>query len=220
VTLSDPKLLGLLHDRFVCGWRNIGGVESYAGKSHNHPVKSTALHTSNGAGGRNIQMLMISPTGNVLHCLPGFWSPVEMFRELELGLELLEIDLSDKSLAEKRDEFLLAHLNHAAKHPRSTVAGSHLQGFDKKRERDQEESDFRRKTDGEVARTVDQVMHERMAQRPLFSIEKFDIAAVVDYGTSFYDKAGDGCCDLGKGKPTMPKGKMKKKYNPEGWKKN
>lgn len=211
MTLSDPNLLKLLHDHFVCGWRNISGVEAYAGKSHSHPVKSTALHTTNGAGGRNVQMLMISPTGNVLHCIPGFWNPKQLLEELQLGLELLEIDLSDKSLAEKRDEFLLSHLNHAANHSRKTVGDSHLQGFDKKRESDQKETDFRRKTDGSVVRTVDQVMHERMAKRPLFSFEKFDIGAVVDYGTRFYDKAGDGCCDLDKGEPTMPKGKKMKK---------
>ena len=89
---------------------------------------------------------------------------------------------------------------------------SKLQGFDKSKEERAKESDFRRRGgEGEVARTVDQVMHERMARRPFLKIEEFDLSAVVDYGTMFYDKHGDGCCDRKNGeeglkKEPIPKG--------------
>ncbi|RTZ93201.1 MAG: hypothetical protein DSY81_10725 [Bacillota bacterium] len=223
MTLSEPKLLAVLEKQFVCGWRNIQGKEAYAGKSHDHPVASTALQTSNGSGGRNVQMLFIAPSGMVLHCLPGYWDPDGMMHEIEFILELAKLEASDLPLLEKRDQFQLSHLNHAANHSEQMVADSYLQGFDKMREEKQEGSDFRRKTDGDVRRTVDQVMHERMARRPFIPIERFDIGTVVDYGTRFYDKGGDGCCDLDKGKPTAPK-RMKppaggvKKYG--GWKKS
>ena len=216
MTLSQPKILGVLKDQFVCGWRNIQGKESYAGKSHDHPVASSALQTSNGAGGRNVQMLFIAPSGAVLHCLPGYWDPDGMMHEIEFIMELARLEASDIPMLEKRDKFQLAHLNHAARHTEQMVRDSGLQGFDKMREEKVEGSSFRRKTDGEVMRTVDQVMHERMARRPLVSIEKFDVGTVVDYGTRFYDKGGDGCCDLEKGKPTAPRRKSAPK---EKWKK-
>jgi len=219
VTLSEPKIIELLNANFVCGWRNIQGVETYAGKSHDHAVASSALHTTNGAGGRNVQLLFVAPSGNVLHCLPGYWDPDGFIHEVEFILELAKLDASDLSMLEKRDQFQLAHLNHAAHHTEQVVKDSSLQGFDKMKEEKTDGSDFRRKTDGSVMRTVDQVMHERMARRPLLNMSRFDIENVVNYGTRFYDKYGDGCCDLEKGKPTMPKqkkGKMDKVSG--GWK--
>ena len=217
MTLSEPKVIEVLKEHFVCGWRNIQGQESYAGKSHDHPVASTALQTSNGSGGRNVQMLFISPSGAVLHCLPGYWDPDGMMHEIQFILELAKLEASDLPLLEKRDQFQLSHLNHAAHHSEQMVADSYLQGFDKRREEKQQGSAFRRKTDGDVIRTVDQVMHERMARRPMISIEEFDIGKVVDYGTRFYDKGGDGCCDLDKGNPTAPK---RKKPSTGGYKKS
>ena len=220
MTLSEPKVIERLSKNFVCGWRNIQGVETYAGKSHDHAVASNALHTTNGAGGHNVQMLFVAPSGNVLHCLPGYWDPDGFVHEVDFILELAKLESSGLSLLEKRDQFQLAHLNHAAHHSEQVVRDSSLQGFDKMREEKTNGSDFRRKTDGAVMRTVDQVMHERMARRPLLNMSRFDIENVVDYGTRFYDKYGDGCCDLEKGKPSMPKGKkMEPKKSYTGWKK-
>ncbi|MGE4618294.1 MAG: hypothetical protein AAEJ04_00635 [Planctomycetota bacterium] len=221
MTLSEPKVIEKLKDNFVCGWRNIQGVETYAGKSHDHPVASSALHTTNGAGGRNVQLIFVAPSGNVLHCLPGYWDPDGLVHEMEFILELAKLESSDLSMLEKRDQFQLAHLNHAANHSEQVVKDSSLQGFDKMKEEKSGKSDFQRKTDGAVMRTVDQVMHERMARRPLLSWSRFDIENVVDYGTRFYDKGGDGCCDLEKGKPSMPNDKkMKPGKAPGGWKKS
>ncbi len=221
MTLSEPKVIEKLKDNFVCGWRNIQGVETYAGKSHDHPVASSALHTTNGAGGRNVQLIFVAPSGNVLHCLPGYWDPDGLVHEIEFILELAKLESSDLSMLEKRDQFQLAHLNHAANHSEQVVKDSSLQGFDKMKEEKSGKSDFQRKTDGAVMRTVDQVMHERMARRPLLSWDRFDIENVVDYGTRFYDKGGDGCCDLEKGKPSMPKDKkLKPRKAPGGWKKS
>ena len=208
MSLSQDPIVERLKDHFVCGWRNIHGVEDFAGKSHSHPVESTAVHTTNGAGGRNVQMIIISPDGYVLHVLPGYWNPDALRHELDFSLELVEIAAKDLPHDEKSDAFLLAHLNHAAKHAELMVKDSTLQGFDKHREEQRPDgSDFRRRGgEGEAVRTVDQVMHERMARRPFLRIEEFDLAKVVDYGTRFYDKHGDGCCDAVVGKPTLPKG--------------
>jgi hypothetical protein len=37
-------------------------------------------------------------------------------------------------------------------------------------------------------KTVDQVVHERMAQRPFVTYEQFDVAEFPDYGKLRYDK--------------------------------
>ncbi len=206
MSLSQDPIIKRLRDHFVCGWRNINGVEKFAGKSHSHPPDSSAVHTTNGAGGRNVQMLIISPDGDVLHCLPGYWNPDALRHELDFSLELAAIFNQDLPKDERSDAFLLAHMNHAAKHAELLVKDSNLQGFDKRREEGRADgSDFRRRGgEGDATRTVDQVMHERMARRPFLKIDEFDLSTVVDYGASFYDKHGDGCCDGVVGRPSMP----------------
>ena len=203
MSLSPGPIRTLLSEKFVCGWRNINGVETYAGKSHSHPVESTAVRTTNGAGGRNVQIVIISPAREVLHVLPGYWSPEALRHELNFSLELAALAARDLPAAERNDAFLLAHLNHAAKHDGVMAKDSQLQGFDKHKEAREEESDFRGHA-GKVDRTVDQVMHERMARRPFLKIEEFDLAEVVDYGTMFYDKHGDGCCSGKPGEDSSP----------------
>lgn len=219
MSLSQDPIIERLSKHFVCGWRNIHGVEEFAGRSHAHPPDSSAVHTTNGAGGRNIQMIVISPAGDVLHVLPGYWNPDALRHELDFSLELAAIAAKEIPASDKNDAFLLAHLNHAAKHDELLVRDSTLQAFDKHREEGRSDSDFRRQGgEGEATRTVDQVMHERMARRPFLKIGEFDLESVVDYGTQFYDKHGDGCCEKVVGKPSMPE--LPKGSGPSGpWKK-
>ena len=219
VSLSQLPIQKRLKEQFICGWRNINGVESFAGKSHSHPVASSAVHTTNGAGGRNVQIIIISPDRDVLHVLPGYWNPDALRHELDFVLELNDVAKSDLPQSEKNDAFLLAHMNHAAKHHELLVKDSKLQAFDERKESRGKESDFRRKGGkGEVTRTVDQVMHERMARRPFLKIDEFDLSKVVDYGTAFYDKHGDGCCEGVGGKPSMPKPLPEGKGDAGPWK--
>jgi len=195
VSLSQDPIIELLNQHFICGWRNINGVEAYAGRSHGHPVCSTATHTSNGAGGRNVQIMIISPERDVLHVLPGYWNPDALRHELEFSLELAKICRQDLPRSEKSDAFLLAHLNHAALHSGLMTRDSELQGFDAMREESIEKSDFKKRGgEGNAERTVDQVMHERMARRPLLKVDEFDLANVIHYGAKFYDHADDGWC--------------------------
>ena len=220
MSLSQGPIRTRLKEKFICGWRNINGVEKFAGKSHSHPVCSTAVHTTNGAGGRNVQMIIISPDRDVLHVLPGYWNPDALRHELDFTLELAEIAAGEGTVGEKNDAFLLAHMNHAAQHNDMMAKDSKLQAFDKQKESVTAGSDFRgqggRRT---VTRTVDQVMHERMARRPFLKIDEFDLSSVVDYGTQFYDKHGDGCCDKVVGSPSMPKKEIPRGDGPSGpWK--
>ncbi len=203
MSLSDKKVLDFLSKYFVCGWRNIKGKEHYAGKSHDHACNNPAVDTTNGAGSHNIQMLIVSPEQKVLHCLPGYWKPQALLHELKFSAKLLGILRKPrKHDNERNDEFLLAHLNHASSHTRDMRESSHLQGFDESKERKKGNSDFMREACDSV-KTVDQVVHERMAERPFLSVHDFDIGTFVDIGKKFYDAHRD-CKHVCKTKP-MPK---------------
>jgi hypothetical protein len=83
-------------------------------------------------------------------------------------------------------------------HPKEMVQRSHLQVFDAKHEVRDKDSDFKaqpgdyrrpfRLAKNNNLKTTDQVMHERMAERPFVRYEEFDIEEFTDYGKHRYDK--------------------------------
>ena len=58
-------------------------------------------------------------------------------------------------------------------------------------------TDFRRDAGfvTDQLKTTDQVVHERMAERPFLPFERFRIASFVDMGVKHYDDHHDGCRD-------------------------
>ena len=204
MSLSEDNVLKFIKKNFVCGWRNIDGREKYAGKSHCHKTDNPAISASNGAGARNVQMIITTPSGQVLHCLPGYWRPDALLEELEFAGQLSEI-LRFSKADRRNDKFLLAHLNHVCKHSWKVQKDSHLQGFDERHERQKGGSMFEREEcDG--MKTVDQVVHEKMAEFPFIHVRDFDIGGFVDVGTKFYDAHRDCKHD----KPMALPGKKKK----------
>jgi hypothetical protein len=201
VTLSNDTLIRTLNTQFVCGFRNIKD-EPYCGKSGQHDPNTPAVLTTNGAGSHNVQIFVLASDGTVLHCLPGFWSPADLLYELKFAQSLNRIR-TDTYLSQETKEkrFKQANLKHALAHPLDMRTRSQLQGFDEKKERHKGESDFkvqpgqqptvtlaRRGLKLSDMKTVDQVVHERMAKRPFVAYEDFDVAAYVDYGQLRYDK--------------------------------
>ncbi len=187
MSLSDKKVQSLLTENFVLGWSNISGVKDYAGKSGRYECKDSAVYTTNGAGSSNIQFLIVDPQKRVVNCLPGFWSPEALKLELKLALELVALGKLNLKPNERDDRFMLAHLNHAVKIGEIVHKDSQLQGFDAREEKKKPESSFRR-PNSEQLKTVDQVIHEKMAELPFLKLEDFDIGKFVSYGTKFYDK--------------------------------
>ncbi len=193
MTLADKQVLPLLEKYFVCGWRNIQGKEKYAGRSGSYVCSNAAVTTTNGAGSKNIQFIMTDPQGRVLLVLPGYWSPKDFRKELDLCLKLNQISQAKGPDSTRNDEFMLAHLNQAVKIAGITSERSKLQGFDENAERKKGEgSAFVKKTgsskDKERLKTVDQVVHEKMAELPFLRLADFDVGAFVNYGTRHYDK--------------------------------
>jgi hypothetical protein len=215
VTLSNDILLNILKNQFVCGFKNITG-EPYAGKSGKHDPDSPAVLTTNGAGPHNVQIFMLSFDGTVLHCLPGYWTPEDLIHEMQFAMNMNRIWKNDSLPLEKKQKlFQQANLQDIRLHSLAMRQRSHLQSFDAKEERQKADSDFKYKP-GDYhpplyvvgkhkmvkqsdLKIVDQVVHERMAQRPFITYENFDVEKFSDYGKLRYDK--HEASDLRKKKP-------------------
>jgi len=197
VSLPNEEVLDLLQKRFVVGARNIER-ERHVGTSHGYRCNQTAVGTTNGAGGRNVQLVMLASDGTVLHVLPGFWSPEDLAAELRLGLELHSLH-RDESFPEDRKEamYLALHRSFLAHQSAASLARCEWQSFDAAAERARLESGPRDTfalmldTQGKVVpgglKPTSVVVHERMMARPFVKLAAFDMETFVDYGRAYYD---------------------------------
>ena len=188
MTLSDAEVSRFLSRYFVSGWRNIKGKTSYAGKSNTHMPENDAKQVNNCSGHHNIQMFFMTADGRVLHCLPGYWSAKHFLHEATMAVQLAKLYHAKKlSSAERNEKYLDFHLTHAYSHSPELQRSSQLQGFDKKHV-EEKTDDFRRGR-GFVRnglKTPDQVIHERMAERPFVPYEEFDVASYINLGLKKY----------------------------------
>jgi hypothetical protein len=127
---------------------------------------------------------------------------------------------------QKDQTFRKMQLAHTQEHSQAMVRRSKMQGFDQKYEAQHRlyTSDTIAhagmispnmlqpggKLSQEAFKTTDQIMHERMSVRPFVPIDRFDVAAYVEYGRPKYDKhedarMADGSVnkDIAKNLPTM-----------------
>jgi hypothetical protein len=201
VTLSNDAVLKFFKNYFVCGFKNIKD-EPYCGRSGDHDPDSPAVLTTNGAGQHNVQLFVLSADGTVVHCLPGFWTPQDLMFEMRFALRLHKL-CNDPNLTPeaRRKLFRQAQLANVRTHPTDMMLRSHLQNFDAKAELKKKDSDFRYRA-GDYRpplpavkgfkhpelKTVDQVIHVRMAERPFLAYERFDVATFVEWGIRRYDK--------------------------------
>lgn len=195
MTLPNEEVLDLLNDRFVLGVRNIER-ESHVGLSHGYKPTQTAVGTTNGAGGRNVQLIVMAADETVLHVLPGFWHAEDLLAELRLALEIHALHGND-ALPKDRKVAMYRALHRSFVHrltPES-VARSSWQAFDTHAEVERARREAR---DTMVLddkglpllgqmKPVNQLVHERMTTRPFRKLAAFDMEAFVDYGRAFYD---------------------------------
>lgn len=189
MTFANGNVNATLRKNFVCGWRNIQGEERYAGSSNVHQPGYAAKTVTNCSGHHNVQMFFMTHDGKVLNCLPGFWNVDAFLDNVRLAAKLNKIyHKKNISRVEKNDLFLDMHLNHALKSYDKMKEESELQGFDKKKIMKKDNSDFKRQEGfitGEL-KAADQVLHERMAERPFVPIESFQVSSFIDMGTKKY----------------------------------
>lgn len=192
MSLPEEPVFSLLRDDFVVGWQNIAR-EDFVGSSHGYTCEDTAVGTTNGAGPRNTQIFVLSPGGVVLHCLPGFWHPDDLAHELEFSKVLHRLWQDDRPASSKRALYSRMQLAAPRAHSAAMRARSGWQGFDASHERARLEhgprDTFFAGQDGQPAalKPIDVLVHERMAQRPFVSFQKFDTDAFIDYGRPYYD---------------------------------
>ncbi len=211
MSLSQEPALSVLKNELVCGYRDIS-KESYAGFSGKHDPDGNAVATTNGAGPHNLQTFLLASDGTVLHCLPGYWNPQDLVREIEFAGRMNDVWRNQSlSVTQKKQMGSRMQLAHVQEHPFAMVARSHMQGFDMKHEakvrpytsdailNPQVAVQLVNMEKGQKAppgtknafKTTDRLMHERMAARPFLPYNYFDVAAYVDYGRPKYDKNED-----------------------------
>ncbi len=204
MSLSSEPAFSFLKSNFICGVRDITG-ETYSGVSGFHDPNGNAVVTSNGAGPHNVQLFALSADGVVLTCLPGYWGPDDLVRELKLAQRLNRVWLDGSlSRGQKEELFRQMQLAHIRQHPPAMVARSHMQGFDAAYEAKYRLNDTDTIRDPSLIadpnsgmqppaafKTIDELMHERMSRQPFVPFYSFNIASFVDYGRPRYDKEED-----------------------------
>jgi len=189
VTLSNQHVIDRLGRNFVAAWGNINGKKDYAGTSNTNLPTQAAKEVTNCAGHHNAQMVFLTSDGRVLHCLPGFWNAQYLLQEMDLAVQLGKLYYKrGLSSAERNREYLDLHLRHALDHSVALRYASQHQGFDKMNLEKRALSDFHRKKGFVTAglKTPDQVLHERLAERPFLPFESFDVKRFVDMGRKQY----------------------------------
>jgi hypothetical protein len=192
VTLPNEEVMALLRERFVLADRNIER-ELHVGISHGYACDQTAVGTTNGAGGRNVQLLVLAPDETVLHALPGFWHAEDLLPELRLALDLYRLHGEDRiSEPQRQALFVQMHRAHMARYGEAAAHRGAWQGFDQNHESMRAAGEVRDTVDSRVGgevklKPIPQLVHERLLARPFLRLREFGMEAFVDYGRPFYD---------------------------------
>lgn len=215
MTLADETVQQILSERFVVGWHNIWR-EAWVGQSHGYRPDQSAVGTTNGAGGRNMQVFVLAPDATVLHALPGFWHPEDFAHELRFAAALADLWQDDTLSRERKDAmFAMVHLAEPGLQSEATRARSGWQRFDAHveihRARTEGRDTLAAPPQDEVdprssLKPLNVLVHERMAERPFVPFAEFDVERFVDYGRPYYDNnasRGDKGVDLPRPRPKV-----------------
>jgi hypothetical protein len=81
VTLADKDVQKALAARFVCAWQDTSG-DPEAGASFAHDPKEPATDLLRGNGEHNLQVLFLTPKGEIFHAVAGYASPKDFLDEI------------------------------------------------------------------------------------------------------------------------------------------
>lgn len=85
MSLKNLEVHNLLAKHFVCAWRNTEG-DPDAGESNRHPCGSQAVELRRGIGKANVQTLVLTPDGRIIHAVSGYIGARDLLWELENAL--------------------------------------------------------------------------------------------------------------------------------------
>ncbi|HEV3006707.1 MAG TPA: hypothetical protein VGX78_19710 [Pirellulales bacterium] len=89
VPFSSPAIQKTLKSRFICARVNTTG-EPTAGASFSHAPSDPPGPCLRGNGRQNIQLLFLTPGGELFHALTGYVGPEDLAEELTFALETYE----------------------------------------------------------------------------------------------------------------------------------
>src|SRR5579859_5723258 len=89
VSFSSPAVQKTLSDRFICARINTTG-EATAGSSFSHAPSDPPGPCLRGSGRQNIQLIFLTPQGELLHTLTGYVGPGDLADELKFALATYE----------------------------------------------------------------------------------------------------------------------------------
>lgn len=192
MTLPNEEVMEMLAERFVVGARNIER-EGHVGLSHGYACDQTAVGTTNGAGGRNVQIVVMATDETVVHALPGFWHAADLLPELRLALELHRLHVEESlAPAAKLAMFEVLHKSHLRRHGEEATRRGDWQNFDRAYELARADKEVRDTVILDPAgprklKAIPELVHERLLARPFRKLADFDMDRFVDYGRPYYD---------------------------------
>jgi hypothetical protein len=168
VSLSDQQVKRLLNARFVCAWENTEGQPA-AGASFAHSPRDPAPLCIRGNGEHNVQVLFLTPQGEIFHVLAGYVSPRDLQDELRFALANF------------------AALTKAPRGSRQSVVTKAHEDMVKKLEKQSFSGPL---GDWERRRAV--ADHRFAAKHPLLEVDSFRPEMLVGNGKSFFGSSTGG----------------------------
>jgi hypothetical protein len=108
VTFSHKKIQTLLNKKFVSARLNTEGCEC-SGSSFAHEPKSPAATLGRGLGEKNVQLLMLTPKGELLHVISGSIGTDALERELKRALAIWKQVKAQKEPEAQKEVVQAAH---------------------------------------------------------------------------------------------------------------
>ncbi len=200
ITLANDLVMEQLRDHFVLGRSNLER-ELHVGLSLGYRRDQTAVGTTNGSGGRNVQMVFLAADGTVLHVLPGFWHALDLLPELALVLQLKDLhDSAGYTLAQKQTMIATLHRSFLRRLSGLARDRSGWQDADAAAEQERgrvtprdtfvvDGKGLARRNKAGLAelKPLVQVAHERSLARAFVPLADFAMEEFVDYGVPLYD---------------------------------
>ena len=87
VSFSDAHVQKKLNDDFVCCTSNISG-EPTSGRSFSHSPIDAPGPCGRSAGRQNVQVIFLTPPGEIFHVAAGFLSPDDLLAEMKFAQEM------------------------------------------------------------------------------------------------------------------------------------
>ena len=188
MSFSNKKIQSLLRGKFVCARLNTEGHKC-SGGSFAHEPKSPAGFVGRGLGEKNVQLLMLTPKGELLHVVSGYIDTDGLERELKRGLAIWKQVQGKKTAKAKKAVIRAAHeaaLKELEKRPPGRLERLLQQ------HRGDEKEETRRIPKLTIGAGRDAVDHRFARDNALLPAAKFRPEKLVGTGGSFFGSSSGG----------------------------